>query len=182
MPITVTIVTSTNLQEAIRGIRMAAQDLNDLQSIKEKVKIPINKHVGQLRNASPSRTGAMKAAWRLQEQHNAGQLQFLIVNDAPHSIYVIKGTGTYAGRGMIRPQSSNFFVFQGDSFFPGFFRLREHRGQRPNSYLDQIIRNTPQFFFDETFKAYIGAIDETFAVRAQGRILRGGTQFTVQNP
>jgi hypothetical protein len=65
--------------------------------------------------------------------------------NVPYAMWVSKGTGIYAGNGMIRPRSARYMVFStayGNYNIPsagGFYYADYIKGQKPNPFLVKAL-------------------------------------------
>jgi hypothetical protein len=65
--------------------------------------------------------------------------------NVPYAMWVTKGTGIYAGRGVIRPKSSPYMIFStayGRYNIPsynGFYYARSIKGQKPNQFFVKTL-------------------------------------------
>lgn len=94
------------------------------------------------RTEAPKRSGTLRARHRTSGVERGGatrsgsgkSLSVLVINDAPHAMYVHNGTGTWAGGSRIRGNPYMFW-FNPSAPYQGFWRATSIAGQKANPWL-----------------------------------------------
>lgn len=112
-----------------------------------------NRIAADARSNAPVDSGELRGSIRVEQMLTNTEIKTWVYSDLDYSIYVHEGTGIYGPSGSpIRPRRSRFLVFpgRGGGRNGNLIFARQVRGQRPQRYLLDALKNVSPWPVDET--------------------------------
>lgn len=130
-------------KEFMRDIERVGGNLKPLMT--GAITNSVNRIQSNVRERAPHATGALQRTVLTQVNYPSGQVSV----DSKYGIYVEKGTGVYAGKGLIRPKRAKVLAFKvgGSPVFAKYIK-----GMKAQPYFKPGVEESVQYIQDQFLK------------------------------